>query len=165
MTGSKCWWLKGELQFVFDVLMYDPLFSASLYPIRVVEQGNNHVILYHEYSGVQHSMLLYSVENISVSSIMKLTMWYSVKSHGNHLVLLPWKVEVNRLKQGTKWRWFNPRHCAIKYCDENCPNWRKSEFFFKGLFICLFVVLFLILFLYRFVLLYLTNAYAASYTH
>ena len=40
-------------------------------------QGNYHVIVVTEYPGVQHSM------NIRVSSIMKLTTWYSVKSHGN----------------------------------------------------------------------------------
>ena len=34
---------------------------------------------------------VYSVENAKVSSIMKLAMWYRVKSHGNYLVLLPWK--------------------------------------------------------------------------
>ena len=45
-----------------------------------------------EYSIPCISNAVYSVENVRVSSIMKLTMWYCVKSHGNYLVLLPWKV-------------------------------------------------------------------------
>ena len=37
---------------------------------------------------------VYSAENIRVSSIMKLTMWYCVKSHGNYLFLLSLKVDI-----------------------------------------------------------------------
>ena len=58
------------------------------------------MIVYHVYSGVQHPMTnaVYSVENIRVSSIMKLTMWYCVKLHSNYLVLLSmsWKVETRQ---------------------------------------------------------------------
>ena len=43
------------------------------------EQGNYHVIVYHVYSGEQHPIVLmlltaYSVDNIRVSSIMKIVM-------------------------------------------------------------------------------------------
>ena len=34
-----------------------PLNSLIFHPIRVVEQGNYHVIVYHVYSGVQHPMI------------------------------------------------------------------------------------------------------------
>ena len=55
------------------------------HPIRVVEQGNYRMIVYHtESHGIN---AVYSVENTRVSSIMKLTMWYCVTSHGNYLVL------------------------------------------------------------------------------
>ena len=40
----------------------------------VVEQGNYHVIVYHVYSEVHDINAVYFVENIKVSSIMKLTM-------------------------------------------------------------------------------------------
>ena len=45
---------------------------------------------------------VYSVKNIRVSSIMKLTMWYCVKSHGNYLVLLPWKVDMGLVLWSTQ---------------------------------------------------------------
>ena len=46
------------------------------HPIRVVEQDNYHVIVVTECSGVQHRDInaVYYVENINVSSVMKLTM-------------------------------------------------------------------------------------------
>ena len=61
-------------------------------PIWVVEQGNYHVIVVTECSAwntASHDIsAVYSVENIKVSFIMKLAMWYCVKSHGNYHEIL-----------------------------------------------------------------------------
>ena len=73
------------------------LAMLQFHPIRVVEEGIYHVIVYHVcvfWSTASHDInAVYSVENVRVYSIMNLTMWYCVKSHGNYLVLLPWTVD------------------------------------------------------------------------
>ena len=73
------------------------ILTMYFHPIRVVEQGMCGYWVY--WSTASHDInAIYSVENIRVSSIMKLTMWYCAKSHGNYLVLLPWKVGTSLCK-------------------------------------------------------------------
>ena len=59
---------------------------------------------------------VYSIENIRVSSIMKLTMWQCVKSLGNYLVLLPWRVVIEYTCQ-----YISSAHmCAVL---KHVPSW------------------------------------------
>ena len=64
------------------------------HPIRGVDRGNYHVF----WSTASHDInAVYSVENIRVSSIIKLTMWYCAKSHSNYLVYYPERLIFNLL--------------------------------------------------------------------
>ena len=52
-----CWTLYFGISISLDSIKKAPATLPQFHPIRVVEQGYYHVIVYHVYSGVQHPMI------------------------------------------------------------------------------------------------------------
>ena len=76
LNNCCCRWNKSPTEYLHTCMKL----HEFTHRITVVEQGNYHVIVVIECSGVQHPInfhdinSVYSVQNIRVSSIMKLTM-------------------------------------------------------------------------------------------